>query len=89
MRAPSIYGAPEAGYTFLTVFPPFSEMWLPLLMFSLFTLFSVIGVFLIVNHWRGRGAAVVAALLTVLFFAALFLGVVALLRHGGMLGTAA
>ncbi|MFL6195239.1 MAG: hypothetical protein ACJ75H_13775 [Thermoanaerobaculia bacterium] len=71
------------------MFPQASEMWLPLTMFSLFTVLSVIGAFLIVNHWRGRKAAVLAALLTALFFAALFVGILALLRHGGMLDAGA
>jgi drug/metabolite transporter superfamily protein YnfA len=65
--------------------PGFAEMWLPLLLFVLFTLLSVAGAYLIVAHLRGRRAGVLAAVLTALFFAALLLGVLALIRRGGAL----
>jgi hypothetical protein len=60
-------------------------MWLPLLLFGLFTLFSVAGAYLVTAHWRGRRAGIVAATLTALFFGALFFGVMALIREGAAL----
>jgi drug/metabolite transporter superfamily protein YnfA len=51
----------------------------PSILFVLFALFSSIGAFLIVSHVRSRAAGVVAALLTLFFFAALFLGLLALM----------
>jgi hypothetical protein len=57
-------------------------MWLPFLLFGLFTLFSVAGAYWITAHARGRKAGILAALLTALFFAALLFGVLALIRQG-------
>jgi drug/metabolite transporter superfamily protein YnfA len=51
----------------------------PSILFVLFALFSSIGAFLIVSHVRSRMAGVAAALLTLFFFAALFLGLLALM----------
>jgi hypothetical protein len=65
--------------------PPFSEMRLPLALFFLFAVLSVVGAFLAVASWRGRKAGVVAALLTVFFFGVLATGVYMLLRTGGVL----
>jgi hypothetical protein len=62
-----------------------SEMWLPLTLFCLFALFSVVGAYLAAAHWRGRVAGVWAALGTALFFGALFVGLGFLLRSGGVL----
>ena len=62
-----------------------AEMWLPLLLFGLFMLLSVVGAYLVMAHLRGRRAGIVAALLTALFFAAVLWGVLALMRNGGML----
>lgn len=62
-----------------------AEMWMPLLLFLVFTLLSVIGAYLVAAHWRGRRAGVVAALLTALFFAAVLAGLLALMRNGGMI----
>ena len=62
-----------------------AEMWMPLLLFVVFTLLSVIGAYLVAAHWKGRRAGVVAALLTALFFAAVLAGLTALMRNGGML----
>jgi hypothetical protein len=61
-----------------------AEMWLPFLLFGMFTLLSVVGAYLVVAHGRGRRAGIVAAVLTALFFGALFFGVLALIREGGM-----
>jgi hypothetical protein len=57
-------------------------MWLPFLLFGLFTLFSVAGAYLVTAHARGRKAGILAALLTALFFAGLLFGVLALIRQG-------
>ncbi|HEX4498684.1 MAG TPA: hypothetical protein VIE43_23600 [Thermoanaerobaculia bacterium] len=65
--------------------PDRAEMWMPLLLFVVFALLSVAGAYLVVAHWRGRRAGVVAALLTALFFAAVLAGLLALMRNGGML----
>ena len=56
--------------------PERSEMWLPLLLFVVFTLLSAAGAYLVVANWKGRRAGIVAALL---------FGVLALMRNGGML----
>jgi hypothetical protein len=52
---------------------------LPSVLFGLFALLSSIGAFLIVSHFRSRAAGIAAALLTLFFFAALFLGLLALM----------
>jgi hypothetical protein len=57
-------------------------MWLPLVLFGIFTLLSVAGAYLVTVHLRGRRAGIVAALLTALFFGALLFGVLALIRQG-------
>lgn len=62
-----------------------AEMWLPFLLFGLFALLSALGAYLVVAHGRGRRAGIVAAVLTALFFGALFFGVLALIRAGGAL----
>ncbi len=56
----------------------------PSILFGLFTLFSSIGAFLITAHFRGRAAGIVAAVLTLIFFAALFGGLVALMPSGSL-----
>jgi hypothetical protein len=63
--------------------PP--DLWFPLGLFLLFALLSVVGAYLAVANWRGRSAGVWAALLTLLFFAALLAGLWGLLRSGGAL----
>lgn len=63
--------------------PPITEMRLPLTLFLMFVFLSVVGAFLAVTSWRGRTAGVVAALLTLLFFGLLAVGVFVLLRGGG------
>jgi 4-amino-4-deoxy-L-arabinose transferase-like glycosyltransferase len=62
-----------------------AEMWLPFLLFGLFALLSVVGAYLVVAHLRGRRAGIVAAALTALFFGAVFSGLLALIRHGGLM----
>ena len=59
-------------------------MFLPTLVFGLFALVSGVGVYLLLNHLRGRTAGLLGALLTLILFAALFAGLVALLRGGGI-----
>ena len=59
-------------------------MTLPFVLFFVFALLSVIGAFLAVGHLRGPKVGLGAAGLTALFFAALFAGLIALLRSGGL-----
>jgi hypothetical protein len=59
-------------------------MWLSFLLFGIFTLLSVAGAYWVAAHLRGRRAGILAAALTALFFGALFLGLLALIRHGGL-----
>jgi drug/metabolite transporter superfamily protein YnfA len=54
----------------------------PSILFVLFALFSAAGAFLIVSQVRSRAAGIVAALLTLFFFAALFLALLALMPRG-------
>ncbi|HYU30892.1 MAG TPA: hypothetical protein VEW48_01905 [Thermoanaerobaculia bacterium] len=54
-------------------------MWLPTLLFTLFAVFSATGVYLIVIQRFSRTAAVAGAVVTVLFFVALFAGVLFLI----------
>jgi len=65
--------------------PQPADLWLPLGLFALFALLSGAGAYLVVAHWRGRAAGVGAALLTLLFFAALLAGLWTLMRGGGLL----
>jgi hypothetical protein len=60
-----------------------SEMWMPLALFLVFALLSVVGAGLAAAHWRGRAAGVWAGLLAMLFFAVLLAGLWGLLRSGG------
>jgi hypothetical protein len=53
-------------------------------LFSLFALLSGTGAYLILAHHRGRGAGLLGAFLTLLFFAALYAGVIALFHAGGL-----
>lgn len=54
-------------------------MWLPTLLFVLFAGFSAIGVYLVLAHHRSRTVAAVGALVTVIFYVALYAGVVFLI----------
>ena len=47
-------------------------------------LLSVAGAYWVAAHQRGRRAGILAAVLTALFFGALFLGLLALIRQGGL-----
>jgi len=55
----------------------------PNFVFVLFALLAAAGAYLIVAHRRGRLAGLGAALLALIFFAAVFAGLVALLASGG------
>jgi hypothetical protein len=58
-------------------------MLLPTLLYALFALLSGVGVFLILIHARSRSAGALGAFITLTLFAALYAGLVALLREGG------
>ena len=58
-------------------------MALPTILFALFALLSGVGAYLLLAHFRGRVAGIVGALLVFLFFAVLYLGVMALIRETG------
>ncbi|HVT59079.1 MAG TPA: hypothetical protein VHR45_11840 [Thermoanaerobaculia bacterium] len=60
-------------------------MLLPTILFVLFALLAAAGAYLILSHHRGRVAGIAGALATLLAFAALFWGLLALLREGGAL----
>lgn len=59
-------------------------MILAFVLFFVFALLSVIGAYLAVAPLRGPKAGIWAAAATVLFFAALFAGLLALWRSGGL-----
>jgi len=63
--------------------PDLAEMWLPVSLFLIFALLSVVGAYLVIAHWRGRRMGILAALATALFFGALLVGLGVLLRGGG------
>jgi ABC-type nitrate/sulfonate/bicarbonate transport system permease component len=54
----------------------------PSILFALFAVFSSAGAFLITAQYRSRTAGIVAALLTLCFFALLFLALLALMPRG-------
>lgn len=56
------------------------EMWLPSLLFILFAVLSAVGVYLILAYHRGRTAGIAGALITMLLYAALYAGVLYLIR---------
>lgn len=55
---------------------------IPTILFALFALFSAVGAYFLAAHNRSRTAGIVAALLTLLFFAVLFLGLLVLMPEG-------
>jgi drug/metabolite transporter superfamily protein YnfA len=59
-------------------------MFLPTLVFVLFALCSSVGAYLLLSHYRSRRVGWVGALLTLLFFAALLMGLLSLFRQGGI-----
>jgi hypothetical protein len=62
-----------------------AEMWLPLSLFCLFALLSVVGAYFVAAHFRGWKMGVWASLATAVFFCVLVLGLWVLLRGGGFL----
>ncbi|MFL6292300.1 MAG: hypothetical protein ACJ759_15510 [Thermoanaerobaculia bacterium] len=58
----------------------------PSLLFALFALFSAAGAYFLTAQTRGRNAGIVAALLTLFFFALLFVGLLLLMPPEGLPG---
>ena len=58
----------------------------PSILFLLFAVFSAVGAYFITIQKQSRATAVVAALLTLFFFAALFLGLLAIMPEGSLSG---
>ena len=56
-----------------------AEFIIPSILFALFALFSAVGAYFLAAHNRSRTAGIVAALLTLFFFAVLFLGLLVLM----------
>lgn len=59
---------------------------IPSILFVLFALFSAGGAYFLTAQTRGRAAGIVAALLTLFFFALLFVGLLFLLPPEGLPG---
>jgi hypothetical protein len=59
---------------------------IPSILFSLFALFSAAGAYFLTVQTRSRAAGIVAALLTLFFFALLFLGLLFLMPRGALPG---
>ncbi|MFP5285178.1 MAG: hypothetical protein ACLGI9_05520 [Thermoanaerobaculia bacterium] len=57
---------------------------IPSILFALFALFSAAGAYFLTAQTRGRSAGIVAALLTLFFFALLFAGLLFLLPPEGL-----
>ena len=58
---------------------------IPSILFTLFALFSAVGAYFLTAQTRGRTAGIVAALLTLFFFALLFSGLLVVLPPEGLL----
>ena len=58
----------------------------PSILFALFALFSAAGAYFLTAQTRGRTAGIVAALLTLFFFALLFTGLLFLMPPEGLPG---
>ncbi len=58
----------------------------PSILFALFALFSAAGAYFLTAQTRGRNAGIVAALLTLFFFALLFVGMLFLMSAEGLPG---
>ena len=56
----------------------------PTLLFVLFAVFTAVGMFFALLHWRGRAAAVVGAAATLLFFGLLFAALLYAMRSAGL-----
>ena len=59
---------------------------IPSILFALFALFSAAGAYFLTAQTRGRNAGIVAALLTLFFFALLFVGMLFLMPPEGLPG---
>ncbi|MEA2560242.1 MAG: hypothetical protein QOH06_1746 [Acidobacteriota bacterium] len=59
----------------------------PTILFALFALFSAAGAYFLTAQTRGRTAGIVAALLTIFFFALIFAGLLYLLPPESLSGT--
>lgn len=59
----------------------------PTILFALFALFSAAGAYFLTAQTRGRNAGIVAALLTFVFFALLFAGLLFLLPPESLSGS--
>lgn len=59
---------------------------IPSILFALFALFSAAGAYFLTAQTRGRNAGIVAALLTLFFFALLFVGMLFLMPAEGLPG---
>src|SRR5688500_17167901 len=57
---------------------------LPSILFIVFAVFSSLGSYFLAAHFRGRTSGILAALLALLFFAALSLGLLALMPAGSL-----
>ena len=62
---------------------------IPSILFALFALFSAAGAYFLIAQARGRAAGIVAALLTLSFFALLFAGLLLVLPPEGLPGSGA
>jgi uncharacterized BrkB/YihY/UPF0761 family membrane protein len=62
-----------------------TEMFLPTVLFLLFTVFSTVGAYWILSRHVSRKAGIWGALATLLFFVALLLALGWMLRSGGFL----
>lgn len=58
-------------------------MWVPTLLYVLFAVLTAAGVYWIIAQHRSRAAGAVSALVTALLFAALYAGVLFLIRPPG------
>jgi len=65
--------------------PQPSDLWLPLVIFAVFALLSVLGAYLALNALRGRRAALAGSVATAVFFAVLLAVVLALMRNARLL----
>jgi hypothetical protein len=56
----------------------------PTVLFVLFAIFTAVGMFFALLHWRGRTAAVAGAVATLLFFGLLLAAVLFAMRSAGL-----
>jgi drug/metabolite transporter superfamily protein YnfA len=63
---------------------PQPDLLLPLALFVLFALLSVVGAYLALLFLRGRKAAVLAAIVTAVFFGILLVSLLGMMRNAGL-----